>query len=127
MILVVDDSRTVRMLISRTLENRGYSVMQADSAEAAEPIIAAELPQLIVLDAMMPGKSGFDLLAEMKDDPSRRSVPVIMLTAITEGDGGTNEYWKERSHADAFLSKPLQLTTLVCHIEALLQGKPAIE
>ena len=80
-ILVADDDELLRELLVFKLSGRGYSVLTAEDGESALQIARQFIPQLVVLDAMMPVRNGFDVLREIKADPSTSGVPVIMLTA----------------------------------------------
>ena len=80
-ILVADDDELLRELLVFKLSGRGYSVQTAEDGEAALQMVRQSIPHLVVLDAMMPVRNGFDVLREIKADPSTSGVPVIMLTA----------------------------------------------
>jgi CheY-like chemotaxis protein len=69
---------------------------------------------------MMPVKSGFEICSDLKSDPRRRDLKVMILTAITRDTGKSDLYWKEKSRADAFLSKPFKPQELVNQVENLL-------
>ena len=80
-ILVADDDELLRELLVYKLSGRGYHVITAEDGETALRLIREALPQLVVLDAMMPVRDGFDVLREIKGDPKTSGVSVIMLTA----------------------------------------------
>ena len=80
-ILVADDDELLRELLVFKLSGRGYNVLTAEDGESALGMIRESLPQLVVLDEMMPVRSGFDVLREVKADPWTSGVPVLMLTA----------------------------------------------
>ena len=80
-ILVADDDELLRELLVFKLSGRGYNVFTAEDGETALRMIRESLPQLVVLDEMMPVRSGFDVLREVKADPLTSGVPVLMLTA----------------------------------------------
>jgi sigma-B regulation protein RsbU (phosphoserine phosphatase) len=81
-ILVVDDSRTNRMLLVRYLQRDGFATIEADSATAALAILERQLPDLILLDIVMPDMSGFDLCGKLKRCDATRDIPVVFLTAL---------------------------------------------
>src|ERR1700723_3844527 len=81
-ILVVDDQPAIAGLMSQLLAMRGYEVVTATSAEEAEAEIRRQPPDLILSDVMMPGKSGYDLCRELKEDPATRLIPFVFLTYL---------------------------------------------
>ena len=119
-ILVVDDTKSIREIVAFMLRSRGFEVLEAgDGADAREKIRSLR-PDLLVLDAMIPKVTGFDLCAELKADPDFKAMPILMLTAITRETGKSDEYWREKSQADDFMSKPFKATDLISRIEKLL-------
>jgi CheY-like chemotaxis protein len=83
-ILIADDEPHIRRLVSFTLGNRGYEVIEAvDGGDALERI-RTEHPDLVLLDVMMPVMTGYDVLREVKADPATADVPVIMLSAKSQ-------------------------------------------
>lgn len=122
-ILVVDDTKSIREIVAFMLRGRGYEVAEAGDGQEAREKIKAARPDLVVLDAMLPKVTGFDLCAELKADPDFKSMPILMLTAITKDTGKSDEYWREKSQADDFMSKPFKATELVARVEKLL-GPP---
>jgi len=83
-ILIADDEPHIRKLVSFTLGNRGYEVLQAEDGGQALEMARAEQPDLILLDVMMPVMTGYDVLREVKADPATADVPVIMLSAKSQ-------------------------------------------
>jgi DNA-binding response OmpR family regulator len=80
-ILVIDDSSTSVFLLENLLKEEGYDVITATTGEAGLKAIRGKNPDLVLLDIMMPGKSGFDVLEEMKKDEILASIPVIIISA----------------------------------------------
>src|SRR3954470_6240654 len=80
-ILVVDDQPSIAGLMSQLLTIRGYSVVTASNAEQAEAEVRRQVPDLILSDVMMPGKSGYDLCRALKDNPATRLIPFVLITA----------------------------------------------
>jgi len=76
-ILLVDDNPNNILLTRELLSSRGYEVASVDSAEAAQQAIQKQPPDLILLDVVLPGKSGYQLCRELKDDPFTRLIPVV--------------------------------------------------
>ncbi len=109
-VLVVDDERHILRLIQVNLERVGYQVRTAfNGVEALEQIEAA-LPDLIVLDVMMPYMDGFEVLQTLRKKPNTSGLPVIMLTAKNQ-DADVFRAWK--SGVDCYLTKPFNPMELV--------------
>ena len=119
-ILVVDDTKSIREIVAFMLRGRGYEVLEAADGQEAREKIKANRPDMVLLDAMLPKVTGFDLCAEMKADENFKCMPILMLTAITKDSGKSDEYWREKSQADDFMSKPFKATELVARIEKIL-------
>lgn len=83
-ILVVDDSSTSTFLMESFFEENGYEVTVAEDGLKALKKIAQQIPDVVFLDLMMPRKSGFDVLKEIKEKESTKSVPVVIISAKTE-------------------------------------------
>ncbi|MEA5595581.1 response regulator transcription factor [Rivularia sp. UHCC 0363] len=104
-ILVVEDGLTDMQVISRYLEQAGYSVMGAKSSEEAQEKITQKKPDVIFLDVILPGKSGFEICRELKNNPDTSTIPVVFCsTKNTDVD----KMWGDMLGAYAFLSKPVQ-------------------
>ncbi len=109
-ILVADDDAIVRALVRATLSSAGYDVLEAADGAEALRLVRSARPDLIVLDLMMPSRSGLDVLRELKADTERAAIPVVMLTARTqEGDRKA----AAEAGADCFLAKPFSPRELV--------------
>ncbi|MFB3815477.1 MAG: HD-GYP domain-containing protein [Terriglobales bacterium] len=119
-ILVVDDNHDNSMLMRELLSSRGYDVDTASAAEEAEAKIAAQQPDLILLDVIMPGKSGYELCRELKDDPLTRLIPVVMITGLTDREDKVRGI---ESGADDFLNKPIFPEELFARVKSLLKLK----
>jgi len=83
-ILVVDDQPSIAGLMSQLLTMRGYDVMTACDAEQAEAEVRRQLPDLILSDVMMPGKSGYDLCRALKENPATRLIPFVLITGLSD-------------------------------------------
>lgn len=125
-ILVVDDEKCVRDLVCIMLRNRGHRVVEAgDAAEAMMKITREKAPDCVVLDAMLPDRTGFELCEELKADPRYHGVPVAIVSGIAAGSVHAEEQVRRQTPADEFISKPFRLTDLVARIEKLMQPKVA--
>ena len=83
-ILVVEDEPSIIKLIQFTLEQAGFQVSSAQSVEAATPLLSAELPDLVLLDWMLPGISGIQFAKQLRAQERTRDLPIILLTARSE-------------------------------------------
>ena len=118
MIYLVEDDPSIRKLVSYAIKGAGYEVEPFESGEDMEARAGKEKPELFLLDIMLPGKSGLELLSEIRSDAVLRDVPVIMLTAK-----GT-EYDKVLgldSGADDYIAKPFGMMELLSRIKAVLR------
>lgn len=105
-------------MISLALAQEGYSSVEAANAHEAEKIIELENPDLLLLDWMMPGISGIDLVRRLRKQESTRSLPIIMLTAKTEEQDRVQGL---DTGADDYLAKPFSTRELLARIRALLR------
>jgi putative two-component system response regulator len=119
-ILVVDDNQDNTYLMRELLVSRGYDVDTASSAEEAEAKLACRHPDLILLDVVMPGKSGYDLCRELKEDLNTRLVPVVMITGLTDREDKVRGI---EAGADDFLNKPIFPEELFARVKSLLKLK----
>ena len=114
---IVDDDNSIREFLTQILETAGYSVTGVDSGEAALVQVRTKRPDLIVLDVMMPGMSGFDVAAALKNDPATKDMPIIILSVVG------NEKRGYQIGIDSYLTKPIDPEILLRKIEALvIQG-----
>jgi two-component system alkaline phosphatase synthesis response regulator PhoP len=116
-ILVVDDDPEIVALLSTRLERRGYKISTASDGTQALEIAKRELPDLVLLDVMMPGKSGWEVARALKQDPATAGVKIMMVTAIGEK---TNEITAPIYGADAHIDKPFEFEKLEKLIVGLL-------
>ncbi|MBI5359765.1 MAG: response regulator [Planctomycetes bacterium] len=119
-IIVIEDNDNIRNIIQYILKQKGYEVDSAADGEDGLKKIQAKKPDIILLDVMLPGISGFDICTDLKEDPQYASIPVVLLTAIAKDSGKSDEYWRQKSGADAFLSKPFKAKDLVDKVVSLI-------
>src|SRR5579871_3525073 len=103
-ILIVDDTPMNLKLIGDLLTSRGYSVCTAANGEEALAKIASEKPDLVVLDIMMPGLSGYDVCRKIRENPATALLPVVLATSL---DPNQERVKGIEAGADDFLSKPV--------------------
>ncbi|MDQ7779470.1 MAG: response regulator [Planctomycetota bacterium] len=121
-ILVVEDTENIRKIIKFTLAQRGYEVLESGNGLEAFKMAQAQMPDLMLLDVMLPDKAGFEICAELKADPRYAKIKIVMLTAIAKDLGKDDAYWKNKCGADGFLSKPFKAKDVLDTIEKLLPG-----
>ncbi len=116
-ILIVDDDATMVNLLSTLLELDGFQPVKALSGREALDLIKADLPDLVLLDIMMPEMDGFEVLSIIREDPKTEKLPVIMLTAKKD-DQDIFEGWNKG--ADEYVTKPFDPRELVRIIQTVL-------
>ena len=121
-VLIVDDTKNVRDIVGFMVRNRGYDVLLAKDGDEGYRLATTAQPDLIVLDVMMPGKSGFDICSELKRSEKFRHIPIILLTAVAKGTGLSDQDMIRKTGADGCLSKPFQSKELFARIQKLLEG-----
>ncbi len=116
-ILVVDDDSDTLTLIGLTLQRRGFEVIKAQSGAQALSLLEHDLPDLVVLDVMMPNMDGYEVCREIKGDPRTQKLPVVMLTAKAQTASQLEGF---RSGAIDYITKPVHPQDLVARIQAVL-------
>lgn len=119
-ILVVEDDPNIVKLLRYTLEKENFSVRSSRSGEEALKIIKEELPDLILLDVMLPGVDGFEVCKTLKKNPNLASIPVVMLTA--KGEEVDRVVGLELG-ADDYVTKPFSPRELALRVKAVLKRK----
>jgi two-component system, OmpR family, phosphate regulon response regulator PhoB len=117
-ILVVDDEPDISALVAYQLARESYGVRTAASGPEALAAIERELPDLVILDLMLPGMSGLDVLAEIRRRDEWRALPVILLTARKEEPDRVEGF---RRGADDYVAKPFSPQELVLRVSAVLR------
>jgi len=117
-ILVVEDEPSIAELIAINLRHAGFEATIAGDADAAQEAVDGVLPTLVVLDWMLPGRSGHALLRQWRAAPRTRGLPVIMLTARSEEADKVSGL---DAGADDYLTKPFSANELLARIRALLR------
>jgi CheY-like chemotaxis protein len=119
-ILVVDDEEGNRDLLKRRLEREGYRIISAAGGAEALKVVGSEAPDLVLLDMLMPGMDGYEVLQALKSDPASRDTPVIMISALDEMPSIARCI---EAGAEDYLPKPFDPTLLRARIHAGLEKK----
>lgn len=119
-VLVVDDNLNTMTLMHDLLSTRGYDVVAVPDAAQAEGEIARRLPDVILSDVIMPGKSGYELCRELKENPATRLVPFVLITGLSDREDRVRGI---EAGADDFLSKPIFPEELFARVKSLIKLK----
>ena len=117
-VLVVEDERDIAALIAYQLTREGFRVETAGTGTEALQAVARDVPDLVVLDRMLPGITGDEVLQRLKDEPSTAHVPVLVLTAKREQEDRIKGF---EMGADDYLTKPFSPRELVLRVQAILR------
>jgi DNA-binding response OmpR family regulator len=118
LVLCADDDEDILSLVSLRLQRAGYQVATAADGDEAVEIARARRPAVAVLDVMMPKRTGYEVLAELRADEALRGMKVILLSArVQEGDVARGM----DAGADAYLAKPFKAQDLVSKVQELLE------
>lgn len=120
-ILVVDDDPGVRELCNLVLTNEGYTVFEAEDATAGIASARENLPDLVLLDWMLPGLDGIDALRALKGSGKTSQIPIVMLTAL---DGLPQITMATFGGADGYVTKPFEVNDLLSLIRRFTQKPP---
>src|SRR6184192_340900 len=119
-ILVIDDNPDIMLLMQELLATRGYDVVAVPDAVQAEAEVHRQTPDLILSDVIMPGKSGYELCRELKDDPATRLIPFVLITGLSDRE---DRVCGIEAGADDFLSKPIFPEELFARVKSLIKLK----
>jgi two-component system phosphate regulon response regulator PhoB len=117
-VLIVDDEFAIRDMLRMALEIAEFRCIEAENIQQAFTLVVDERPDIILLDWMLPGGSGLELLRRMKRDESTREIPIIMITAKTAED---NVIQGLDAGADDYIVKPFAPRELIARVKALLR------
>jgi CheY-like chemotaxis protein len=107
LIAVIDDEEDICRLLQLALRARGYRVEMAFDGETGLQLVRSRPPALILLDIKMPRMNGFEVLARLQADPRLASVPVVVMTSLTQDSDEDDDQWRERLSVAAYLTKPI--------------------
>ena len=118
-VLVIEDEQNIIEAISFILSRDGWDVKTHSNGHDAIEAVRARAPDLLILDVMLPGKSGFEVLAEIRADTEHALTPVLMLTA--RGQAKDKEQ-AERAGASQYMTKPFSNAELLAAVRSLVKG-----
>ncbi len=116
-VLIVEDTPSERELISHYLQEEGYSVIHAVTAQEGLDKAISSQPDVIVTDVVMPGMSGFELCRSLKREPETSNVPVVICSSK---DQAIDRLWGMRQGADAYITKPFNREELLKIVKSVL-------
>ena len=122
-VLLVEDETDIREMLTFSLERAGFAVMAAETAEQALELLDAKLPNLVIIDWMLPGISGIELARRLRGDSLTKELPLLMLTARSEEGDKLKSF---DAGIDDYMTKPFSPRELIARIKALLRrsGEP---
>ncbi|MEM7771167.1 MAG: response regulator [Cyanobacteria bacterium P01_A01_bin.37] len=118
-ILVVDDSRAEQRLIEAILRTTGHAVSIVDSAEQALDWMKRAVPDVLVLDVIMPGINGFDLCRRLRSNPVTENIPIVFCTSK---DQDFDRFWGLRQGGAAYVTKPFAPNELIDAVKTCLSA-----
>jgi twitching motility two-component system response regulator PilH len=116
-ILVVDDSPTELRLVSSALQGKGFEVITATDGEEALDKAVREMPELIVLDIVLPKKNGFQVCRQLKTAPNTRDIKILLLSSKSQD---SDRFWGMKQGADGYVTKPFDDADLLQTVGSLL-------
>ena len=116
-VLVVDDSATIRAVLGKMLAQDGYEVIKAADGETAVDMAQSQVPDLIFLDIVLPGMSGFSVLRALRREDGTHGTPIIMMSGNQQA---TEQFYVQRFGADSFIRKPFGRAEVFHAIRALV-------
>jgi DNA-binding response OmpR family regulator len=122
-ILIIEDEREISLILKMRLENAGYDVRQAYDGEEGLDMVKADIPDLVLLDLILPKRGGLQVLDEIKKNKASRQIPVILVTGLAQE---LEEVRKGALRADGYFLKPFDSVELLATIADFLKS-PAID
>ncbi len=117
-ILIVEDELAIREIVAMTLSHEGYEIIETDKVSSAFESLNTLIPDLIILDWMMPGLSGLDFTKRLKKSPKTKHIPIILLTAKS---GEADKVDALNAGADDYVTKPFSALELIARVKAILR------
>lgn len=117
--LVVEDSLTDLQILTRCLQQEGLNVLTANSGEEAITKISSLKPDIIIIDVVLPGCSGFEVCRELKEAATTSNIPIIICSTK---NGAMDKFWGMKQGADAYISKPIDQEDFVSTVKRLIKS-----
>jgi DNA-binding response OmpR family regulator len=118
-VLLIDDGKDIRTLLREALSGAGYSIVEASDGAAGLDLAASDRPDIVVLDLVLPGLSGWDVIRRMRANPTLAQVPILAISAEShESMDGDDAYLLG---CNSFMRKPVKISALIAEIGALVQ------
>jgi len=117
-LVIVEDDLTLQRALRIAFEKEGYSVVCAARGAEAVPLIEKEKPDLVILDVMLPGMSGYDVCRQLRQNPASATLPILMLSAMSQV---SNKITGLDAGADDYVTKPFELAELAARVRMLLE------
>ncbi|ROR98922.1 twitching motility two-component system response regulator PilH [Sinobacterium caligoides] len=121
-VLIVDDSPTETRRMKSMLSRHGYEVLEAENGEEGVAKAKAELPDIVLMDIVMPGINGFQATRQLSRNSATSDIPILI---VTTKDQETDRVWGRRQGARGYLTKPLEEKLLMNTIKDVLSGASA--
>lgn len=116
-VLIADDEHNIRHILDFSLHAEGFDVVSAENGEDAFTLAVNELPDIIILDVMMPGRGGIETCKVLKDDERTADIPVILLTAKSTRE---DRDMGKAAGADGYITKPFSPQNVIDSVQSLL-------
>ena len=118
-VLIIDDSATIVAVLGKMLRQNNYVTTGAADAETGIEAALADVPDLIFLDIVLPGMSGFNALRQLRRDPATKGVPIIMISGNVQA---TEQFYVQRIGADDFMRKPFGRSDVFSRVQRLVEN-----
>ncbi|MDV3349366.1 response regulator [Leptolyngbyaceae cyanobacterium CCMR0082] len=115
--LVVDDSKTILEMLAKCLSQDGLTVMTATNGADALAKLSTQTPDIIVLDVVLPDRSGFEICRDLKAEATTSAIPIIICSTK---DTDMDKFWGKKQGADAYLTKPIDQAELSKTVKQLI-------
>lgn len=116
-VLIADDEHNIRHILDFSLHAEGFDVVSADNGEDAFTLAVNEMPDIIILDVMMPGRGGIETCKVLKEDERTADIPVVLLTAKSTREDRDNG---KAAGADGYITKPFSPQNVIDTVQSLL-------